>query len=120
MLRKVWNKYQNFKHRVEKCSLEKRDIELIGLHDYWFRLDDSIKRMTHAMEQKVQDRNYRVHKSHELLGALNPNKVLDRGYSYLTTDVDKVISSKEDFSKLEKLEELNIRFHDGVGKVSKV
>ncbi|OUR96380.1 exodeoxyribonuclease VII large subunit [Halobacteriovorax marinus] len=120
MLRMVWNKFQNYKLRVEKCSLEKRDTELIGLHDYWFRLDDSVKKMTHLMDQKIQNSKYRVGKSNELLSALNPNNVLDRGYSYLTTDSEKVVSSKADFSKLKQDEILKIRFHDGVGKVSKV
>ncbi len=120
LLARVNKLYQDYKYRLEKCSLEKRDVELIGLHDHWFRIDDNLKRMKLSLEKTLKDREHRVSKSIELLNALNPSNVLERGYSYVT-DVDgHVVGSSEDFEKLPTGTELDIQFSDGKNKVSKV
>lgn len=120
LLDRVNTLYQDYKIRLERCSLSKRDHELIGLHDSWLRIDDAVKRMQQVLEARVQENNHRVSKSIELLNALNPSNVLDRGYSYVTTDEGKVVSSSKVFEKMPSGAELNIQFNDGLNKVTKV
>ncbi|WP_372654092.1 exodeoxyribonuclease VII large subunit [Halobacteriovorax sp.] len=120
LLARVNKLYQDYKYRLEKCSLAKRDVELIGLHDHWFRLDDNLKRMQMALEKTLRDREHRVSKSIELLNALNPSNVLERGYSYITNGDGNVVASSDDFEKLPVGTELNIQFSDGKNKVSKL
>lgn len=120
LLSKVNKLYQDYKFRLEKCSLEKRDVELIGLHDHWFRIDDNLKRMRASLENTLKDREFRVSKSYELLNALSPTNVLDRGYSYLTSEEGSVIASSKEFKKIRKGTTLSIQFSDGKNQVSKI
>ncbi|CBW27500.1 putative exodeoxyribonuclease VII large subunit [Halobacteriovorax marinus SJ] len=120
LMNKVMNLYQDYKFRLSRCSLEKREFELLGLHEQWQRLDESLKRMNLALERTLKDREHRVNKSFNMLGALNPSNVLERGYSYMTDSSGHVVASSKEFSKLESGAELDIQFSDGKNKVSKV
>ncbi len=120
LLSRVNNLFQDYKFRLEKCSLEKRDVELIGLHDHWFRIDDNMKRMKASLDNILKDREHRVSKSIELLNALSPNNVLERGYSYVTSEDGHVVASSKEFTALPNGATLSIQFSDGKNKVSKV
>ena len=63
---------------------------------------------------------HRINSKQDMLQALNPNNVLNRGYSYLSDNSGKVVDSMSMFDKLDNKEKLKVRFHDGVGNVQKV
>ena len=105
--------------RLERNSLLKREVELLGLHDHWFRLDDLLKRAQSSLEKKKVDRSNKLEKNFELLNALNPNNVLERGYSYVSDESGKVLSSVVEFDGLDSEAKLNIQFNDGKGMVKK-
>ena len=42
-----------------------------------------------------QDKKSRLKNSHDLLNALNPNKVMDRGYSIIKDNQGEVLTSKK-------------------------
>jgi exodeoxyribonuclease VII large subunit len=120
LLNNVKELLESNRRRLERNSLSKREVELIGLHDYWFRTDELIKRFKVGIEKYTLEKSNSINRSFELLNALNPNNVLDRGYSYLSDDSGKVISSHKDFKDIEAESKLKIKFNDGVGEVRKL
>jgi exodeoxyribonuclease VII large subunit len=120
LLSNVKDLYANYASRLERSSIIKRDVELIGLHDYWFRIDELIKRSKYLIEKKNEAEKSRLEKNYELLGALNPHNVLDRGYSFLTSTEGSVLSDVRSFNELSSGTKLNINFSDGKGVVEKV
>ena len=77
LLHDVKDQYLKYFNRLEKSSIRKRSIELIGIHDYWFRMDDLLKRAKNSIENKRTYEENRLLKNYELLGALNPKNVLE-------------------------------------------
>lgn len=120
LLSNVKDQYNQYVARLERSSIIKRDIELIGLHDHWFRIDELINRSKNLIEKMKEEEKSRLDKNFELLGALNPNNVLDRGYSFLTSTNGKVLSDVKAFSKLSPGTKLSINFVDGKGEVEKI
>ena len=120
LLNNLKDQFNSYSSRLERNSIIKRDIELLGLHDHWFRIDELIKKSKYLIEKKSELKNIRLEKNHELLEALNPHNVLDRGYSFLTSTTGSVLSDVKSFKTIPKGTKLNINFSDGKGIVEKV
>ena len=58
-----------------------------------------------------------MNRSHDVLVALNPKNVLERGYGYLETENGKVVGSAEEFDKIPKVASMSLHFFDGKRKV---
>lgn len=107
----------NFQRRLTKCDIRKRLHELTNIHEFYLELDENLSRMQQALKEQFKEWSHRMDKAHDVLKVLNPKNVLERGYTYLDTDMGKVISSTGDFDKLPATASLNIHFHDGKRKV---
>ena len=107
----------SFQRRLTKCDIRKRLHELTNIHEFYLELDENLARMQQALKEQLIQWSHRMDKAHDVLKVLNPKNVLERGYTYLDTDMGKVISSTQDFDKLPPSTSLNLHFHDGKRKV---
>ena len=107
----------SFQRRLSKCDIQKRLHELTNLHQFYLELDENLARMQRSWKNKLSQWHHQVDKSHDVLKALNPKNVLERGYGFLETEGGKVVGSAGDFDNLPKTASLNLHFHDGKRKV---
>lgn len=105
---------------LSEVRLRDRAHELIGFHDRSQELDELLMRMKHRMEYKLGDVRGEMKRLEQVMSALDPSKVLTRGYSYVENEEGTVLTTLSDFNKLPQNSVLGIRFQDGTGKVKKV
>jgi exodeoxyribonuclease VII large subunit len=113
----LFNSYQK---RLNRCDIQKRFNELTHIHEIYQRLDESIEEMKILLKEKLATLHHRLDKSSGILNALNPKKVLERGYGYAESLDGVVISSGQALDQLPKNAELNLFFHDGKRLIKKV
>lgn len=116
----IHERIKNAQKELSEVRLRDRAFELIGLHTQGQNLDELILRMKHRMEVKISDARNEVKRYDQVMSALDPSKVLTRGYSYVETENGKVLSTLAEFKKLPADELIGVRFQDGTGKVKKV
>jgi exodeoxyribonuclease VII large subunit len=116
----IHERLKNAHKELSEIRLRDRAHELIGFHDRSQELDELVMRMRHRMEVKVSDVKGEMKRLEQVMIALDPSKVLTRGYSYVETDKGNVLSTLEDFKKLPSDSVIGIHFQDGTGKVKKV
>ena len=90
----VTAKYQK---RLQQLDLKSRLHELTNLHEYYLRLDDSLTSMQAKMNELMVRFNHKIENNYNLLQALNPKNVMQRGYSFLVSPDGKVINSTAEF-----------------------
>ncbi len=120
MMGLIHEKLKNAHKELSEIRLRDRAHELIGFHDRSQELDELLMRMKHRMEYKLADVKGEMKRLEQVMSALDPSKVLTRGYSYAETAEGKVLTTLADFQKLPSESILGIRFQDGTGKVKKV
>ena len=89
------------------------------LQEHTFRLDDLEQRLCWRAEEQVRSLRHRLEKAHAVLQGLDPQSVLNRGYSYVTTVSGQVVSGSEEWQKVAAGTELKVHWHDGEGSVVK-
>jgi exodeoxyribonuclease VII large subunit len=109
------NTILTYHKRVASCNIINRLYELTRIHEKHIELDDSLTNMRRVVDNKINSLNVKQDQLIGMLEALNPQKVLGRGYSYLRTRERKVINSLGSFDQLSKDEQFDIHFYDGVG-----
>lgn len=119
LLRHIWEKLQGAEKRLGEIRLIDRAPELVGLHESSQEVDELGLRLNHSMNLAMEKRKADIKRLDEVLSALNPNKVLGRGYSYLQTEAGSVISNLQEFTKAPAGTRLAVHFHDGQGLVTK-
>lgn len=119
LLDKIWNNFMSLERRLKQCDLKHRSLELTSVHEYSIELDDYIERMQNAMTKKIEVTENRLHNCDSLLRVLNPNNVLERGYSYVQSEDGKVLSDIDSFNKLPANSSISLKFKDGTGNVFK-
>jgi exodeoxyribonuclease VII large subunit len=112
----LWAQYNHFQKRLVALDIKNRLGELTGFHDFVMSLDDYAIRLRHSVEKRMQAAVSRLDGHNQMLTALGPKNVLDRGYSYLKSDDDDVITNHKDYTKLKDESNILITFSDGVGK----
>ncbi|MFP5385366.1 MAG: exodeoxyribonuclease VII large subunit [Bacteriovoracia bacterium] len=112
-------KIHDAEKRLSEIHLKGRAYELIGLPEATQRVDESILRLKHATELKGRSLNENLLRMEQVLTALNPSRVLGRGYSYVRIGEGEVVSSYKDFKKKSKGTKFEIHFNDGSGSVIK-
>lgn len=113
-------KIKNAHKALSEIRLRDRAHEMIGHHKKSQELDELLMRMKHRTEYKVNDVKGELKRLEQVMSALDPSKVLTRGYSYVESDAGKVLTTLSDFKKLPAESVLGIRFQDGTAKVKKV
>ena len=107
----------SFQKRLSRCDIQRRLHELTNIHQFYLELDENLARMQQLLKEQLKEWRYKIEKSHDVLKALNPKNVLERGYGYLETEHGKVVASAGDFDQLPKSAGLSLHFHDGKRKV---
>jgi exodeoxyribonuclease VII large subunit len=112
-------KIKNAHKDLSEIRLRDRAHELMGHHEKSQELDELFMRLKHRTEYKMNDMKGELKRLDQVMSALDPSKVLTRGYSYVETE-GKVLTTLSDFKKLPAQAVLGIRFQDGIAKVQKV
>jgi exodeoxyribonuclease VII large subunit len=119
MLNMMKQKVQKAEKRLLAFNLMERAPELIGHQEASQKLDEYFMRLNHSTQMQTQAVREKLKRFEQVLSALNPKKVLERGYSYAEIQGGEVITSLKQFNKLTPHEKLKLTFHDGVGTVTK-
>lgn len=119
LLNLMKHKVNEAEKRLSQIHLKERAEELIGLPEAAQRVDESILRLKHATELKERSLADKLVRLEQVLGALNPSNVLNRGYSYVTAEDGKVLASSKDYKKSPSGTKIQIHFHDGTGSALK-
>jgi exodeoxyribonuclease VII large subunit len=106
--------------RLDRLNLKNRMYELSGFYDSLQRVDEASYQMKTAFNHKFEKNFAQIEHLNQMLLSLNPNNVLGRGYSYIVSKDEGVITSKKDFDKLNVQSNLEVQFHDGKGQVQKI
>lgn len=115
----LWRKIQTAEKKLSEVRLKDRASELIGTREATQRLDENFTRLTHGTAMKSQALGERLKRLDQVLSALNPTKVLGRGYTILQNPAGEVISSLIQYEKMNHGARLGVRFHDGKGNALK-
>lgn len=103
---------------LREYKLDNRLLELTGYHEKLMRLEDCSQKLRDGLPAKLKDYDLKLERNRHVLKVLNPNNVLERGYSYIRTkEGKKVISTQKDFIKLKENDRLLVHFRDGEGEV---
>ncbi|MBT6326440.1 MAG: hypothetical protein HOJ35_10755, partial [Bdellovibrionales bacterium] len=81
--------------------------------------DDYLKSMKVNIEKIFMIKRLQLDKNSELLNSLNPDNILERGYTYIMTEKGSVISNYKDYEQLKTNSTLELIMKDGVGKAYK-
>jgi exodeoxyribonuclease VII large subunit len=105
--------------RFRSLNFVERSRELVGLHEKEQYLDELLNNAINNTTSKLKEYRSRMEIIESKLTALDPNKVLSRGYSLLEDNDNNVITNLEKFIKIKDNTPLKIKFHDGEGVVKK-
>ena len=115
----LWNQWRYQQQRLERNNPLARTMELMQIHEKKFHLDDLGAKLRYNFESLHQRISHTFKKNSELLFSLNPQKVLTRGYTYVTDENNKIVGSHKEFEKLENNTKIKVSFHDGAGNARK-
>lgn len=110
--------YQKQLNRLNQLHLADRGETLIGLVENEQNLESTFDKMHNLIHNKYNELELRVNSTDKLLNSLNPNNVLNRGYSYVL-DKKSAIETKEAFASSSQ-SEFEIVFKDGKQKVKRL
>ncbi|MBL7665059.1 MAG: exodeoxyribonuclease VII large subunit [Bacteriovoracaceae bacterium] len=119
LLKLLEAKKQSMAQRFHAIPIRHKFYELTGLFAFMQRLDESYNSIVQSTSTQLQERSAQLEKMHSILHAVNPNNVLNRGYSYVVDNQNNVLTSYQSFTKLGEGVKLKIKFHDGEGHVQK-
>jgi exodeoxyribonuclease VII large subunit len=112
----LWAEFNQLQKRLSEVDIKNRLHELTGFHDFSMALDEYGVRLRHSMEKRMQAAVSRLESYNQMLTALGPSNVLDRGYSYIKSESGSVITRQKDYQKLKDESNILIAFSDGIGK----
>jgi exodeoxyribonuclease VII large subunit len=106
--------------KLSQVRLMDRGFELMGLNEKRRELDELEMRIKHTSEVKINSWKDKLIRYEQVLTAIDPKRVLNRGYSYIQDDNKLVITNFSDFQKLKDKTQINIHFKDGIGNAQKI
>lgn len=119
LLNLMKQKIHEAERRLSQIHLKERAEELIGLPEASQRVDEAILKLRHVTELKERSLSEKLLRMEQVLGALNPTNVLNRGYSYVSLKEGGVLSNLKDYNKMSSGTKVTIHFHDGSGSAVK-
>ena len=99
-----------YKKHLDTIKIFNRPEVVLGVYNYRLRLDEIFHSLKSGLLNLSKEKNHRVEKSGQLLNALNPKKVLERGYTIIRDQQDNVIPSVKSIKENQKIK---ITFKDG-------
>ncbi len=104
-------KVQLMKIKFEKVMARRAFTDpLKRINESYMNIDIKVKTMYNSIIMKIKEENRRFIKIASKIDALSPMKTLTRGYSIVTTDDEKKVTSSKELKKDDKI---NIKFVDG-------
>ena len=119
MMGLIWEKLQQAQKDLSNIRLRDRAHELLGHNEASQRLDDLMNRLSRSTEIKNSRISEKLTRLEHVLSALNPDKVLGRGYTYLKNDNGEVVADLQSFNALPAGQKFTIQFHDGKAQASR-
>ena len=119
LLSLIRQQLQISERKLSQIRLIDRGTELTGIHESTQKLDEALLRLTHATDRKTTDLNHQLIRLEQVLGVLNPQQVLGRGFSFIQLKNGTVLSSIKDYNNLNVNQTIDIHFHDGIGQARK-
>lgn len=101
--------------RLSQIHLKDRAESLMGLPEATQRVDEALLKLKHTILLKERSYSEKLIRFDQVLSALNPSKVLSRGYSYVRSPKGEVLVTHKEFEKMPKGSKLELFFHDGKG-----
>ena len=93
IMRKKIKVYQDL---LTEIKIFDRPEVVLGVYNYRQRLDESNYRLKKSFEKNLFDSKSRLKNAYDLLSVLNPNQVMERGYSIIKNEAGDVLSSKNE------------------------
>jgi exodeoxyribonuclease VII large subunit len=119
MMGHIWERLQSAQKRLGHIRLTDRAHELLSFHESSQRLDEQVLKLEYSISLRTSRLSDRINRFDHVLRALNPQNVLARGFTYLKTEDELVVSDQKTFEKLSPAQNFTIYFKDGTGKASR-
>lgn len=110
--------FNNQQSKLNQLNYVDRAHTLVNMVDNEQNLEGALEKMNNIIHNKYNEMEHRVGGMNKLLNSLNPNNVLNRGYTYVLSE-GNALETKKEFNK-SKSNEFEIIFKDGKQKVKKV
>jgi exodeoxyribonuclease VII large subunit len=107
------------KNELERLNMSRRFYELTRAHEHHMTMDEQLNRLKHSVSLSLKESDAKLNTFSKVLKSLDPNNVLERGYSYITSNSGQVVQDAIEFKRLPSDEKLQIHFADGTGNVLK-
>ncbi len=109
------------KHRLSLKELDffsKEDgLDIRGHQTYIDELASRLERKVHLDTEQLENK---LNLFSKVLNSLNPHNVLGRGYTYLSLESGKVLSTSKEFDSIVPEQVIDVHFSDGKRQVKKV
>ncbi len=116
----MWQKIQTASNKLSQIRLRDRASELLGHREASQKLDEYLIRLIHRTETKSRFYQEKLTRLEQVLNALGPKQVLERGYSYTQIVSGEIVTSLQQYNGQRPGTKLEIHFHDGKGSAQKV
>ena len=118
VLNRMWERLGNFRNKLQEFNLAPRAMHLTKIQEYQYELDELYYKLNQYIKQLIPERKLKLERYSQVLNALGPQQVLDRGFTLVYSKEKEVLTSSKKFNKLLPGEELTIQFKDGKSKAS--
>ncbi len=118
LLHIIKKQIHNYEKRVQRVNLGHIE-RLLPLNEYSVSLDNLCKAMVTSLNHEQRNCSEKLNLFGKMLQSMNPKNVLDRGYTLISDNSGKLITSHSVFDRIEPGESLFIEFSDGVSEVKK-
>jgi len=113
----IWERINTLKKRLERLDVIKNIWEITKVAEKIIYLDDLHARLWQNVDMCLMQKNNQLGTLEAKLNSLDPNKVLERGYTMVTDANHQVVSSAKQFEKSDIPQPFNLHFVDGTKKV---
>lgn len=95
LLSLIGRKVKIYQDTLNDIIIFNRPETTLGIYNFRQRLDECNFRLKSVLTKDIQYKKNKVQSNYNLLNALDPYKVMDRGYSIIKNESGDVLSSKE-------------------------
>lgn len=113
ILGQIWNLFHQYQNRLGRIRMLDRAGDYTRLNENSMRVDEAYGALNEYISSLSLEHGHHLDKMYEKLKLLDPNNVLGRGYSYVSSLDGKVLGNKKDFDKLDREASFKISFSDG-------
>jgi len=111
-INKIWLNYNKFNERLNRCDLSYRVNDLTKIHESYLELDYLWNKLKIKLNDQMTASHNDLKNLNNLLNAMNPTGVLERGYTYV--EIDKNIVSRQSEWDSVTSGVVDLHFFDGV------